>query len=248
MLLPNAWDVASAAALVAAGHPAIGTTSLGVAAAAGHRDAAGTTWPHTLTLVRAISRLDCLLTVDIEAGFGTTPQAVADVAVHLASAGAVGVNIEDGRGHDLAPVEEQADRIAAIKAATPGMFVNARIDTYWIPDATDGQGAETLARAMEYQDAGADGLFVPGLDDVDLIRTLAAGGRPFLNLLYSPGGPSLQALGGLGVARVSTGSLLFRAALHAVVTATTDIQAGDPAAGAGLPSYADIQALTSLKS
>ena len=136
-VLPNAWDYASAAALFGAGFRAIGTTSLGVAVAAGKPDAFGATRDETVALARAIAPLG-LVTVDIESGFGGD---VGALAVELVDAGAVGVNIEDALG----PVEETAARVAAIKAAAPSLFVNARTDTYWLRGADDELSAETLA-------------------------------------------------------------------------------------------------------
>ncbi|TVS98861.1 isocitrate lyase/phosphoenolpyruvate mutase family protein, partial [Amycolatopsis bartoniae] len=87
LLLPNAWDHASAAALVAAGFRAVGTTSLGVAAAAGLPDGTGATRAETLTLARRLSGLECLLTVDIEAGFGLPPEELAELVAELAGLG-----------------------------------------------------------------------------------------------------------------------------------------------------------------
>lgn len=242
LLLPNAWDHASAAALVARGHPAIGTTSLGVAAAGGKPDAAGATRMDNLDLARRLRELPVLLTVDIEDGFSDDPAAVGDYVAELAALGVVGVNLEDGRPDGtLAPVELAAAKIAALKAAVPGLFVNARTDAWWlaVPDPRD----EALRRVRAWREAGADGCFVPGAPD-DLVGQLAgAVGLP-LNVLYRPGGPDLAALGRLGVARVSTGSLLFRAALGAAVHLADAIRAGRDAGLPAAPTYGWVQALS----
>ena len=111
-----------------------------------------------------------------------------------------------------------------MKSAAPDLFVNARTDTYWLGAATV---ADTLTRLDAYQQAGADGVFVPGLTDPARIAALvqAASTCP-LNILYSPTGPTVAQLGDLGVRRVSLGSLLYRRALGAAVEAVTDIRAG----------------------
>src|SRR4051794_703747 len=137
LVLPNAWDYASAAALFGAGFRAIGTTSLGVAVAAGKPDAIGATRAETVALARAIAPLG-LVTVDIESGFGGD---VRELALELVDAGAVGVNIEDALG----PVEETVARVAAIMEAAPSLFVNARTDTYWL-GGEDATVEATLAR------------------------------------------------------------------------------------------------------
>jgi 2-methylisocitrate lyase-like PEP mutase family enzyme len=241
LLLPNAWDVASALALAAAGFAAVGTTSLGVAAAHGLPDGAGQGRDQTLSLVRALHRrLPIPLTVDVEGGFGGTPAEVADLAAELAGTGAAGVNIEDGRpGGTLAPPAEQAALIAAVKARVPTLFVNARTDTHWLGVSRP----ETLDRARRYLDAGADGVFVPAVSDEREIAALAASLQAPLNVLLLPG-MTVPRLAGLGVARVSTGSLLFRAALAATVTTARSIAAGDPPP-ATIPTYAETNALAS---
>ncbi|MEU4240141.1 isocitrate lyase/phosphoenolpyruvate mutase family protein [Actinoplanes sp. NPDC026619] len=239
LLLPNAWDVASALALAEGGFAAIGTTSLGVAAAAGLPDGQGQGREQTVALVRALQgRLEIPLTVDVEAGFGGWPAEVAELAAALHTAGAAGINLEDGRpGGVLAPAAAQAELIAAIKDRAPALFVNARTDTYWL--ATNRE--ETLTRARTYVEAGADGIFVPAVAGDEEIRTLVRELAVPLNVLLLPG-LTVPHLAGLGVARISTGSLLFRAALSAAVATAQAVAGGAPAPAPAL-TYAETNAL-----
>ncbi|NDZ79089.1 isocitrate lyase/phosphoenolpyruvate mutase family protein [Streptomyces sp. SID10853] len=242
LVLPNAWDHASAAALAEAGFRAIGTTSLGVAAAAGKPDATGDTRAETVRLALGLVRMDALISVDIEGGFSTDPGEVAGLAAELADAGVVGVNIEDGRADGtLADQDRQCEMIRAVKDAAPQLFVNTRTDTHWLPGHTE----QTARRAAAYQRAGADGLFVPGLQDGHAIAGLIQDLDVPLNILVSPGGPSVEGLAALGVRRISTGSLLFRAALHAAVATARAVADSTalPAGTSGIPSYAAAQAL-----
>ncbi|MGC1214217.1 MAG: isocitrate lyase/phosphoenolpyruvate mutase family protein [Micromonospora sp.] len=242
LLLPNAWDHASAAALAARGHPAIGTTSLGVAAANGLPDGAGATRAENLALARRLRRLRVLCTVDVEGGFSDDPTAVAEYVAELAGLGVVGVNLEDGRPDGtLAGPGVTAAKVAAVKAAVPGLFVNARTDAWWL--AVPGPLEEALDRARAYRQAGADGIFVPGAPDA-LVGLLAAEVGAPLNVLHRPGGLSLAELGRLGVARVSTGSLLFRAALGAALDVAEAVQSGRDGGLPTVPSYAQVQELT----
>ena len=235
LLLPNAWDHASAAALAARGFPAIGTTSLAVAAAAGLPDGRGVTREHTLSLALTLGSEPYLLSVDAEDGFADDPDEVADTARQLWALGAVGVNLEDGLG----PAGRHAAKIAALKAAAPGPFVNARTDTHWLGD---GDEADTLRRLDAYQQAGADGVFVPGLTDPDRIAALVRHAEAPLNVLYSPTGPTVSQLADLGVGRISLGSLLYRRALGAALDAVADIAAGRVPGGT-TPSYGEVCAL-----
>ncbi|MGW7054810.1 isocitrate lyase/PEP mutase family protein [Streptomyces sp. NPDC054887] len=234
LVLPNAWDHASAAALAEAGFAAIGTTSLGVASSAGKPDATSAAREETLHLGRRLARLPVPVTVDIEGGFGAGPSGVAALAAGLVRAGVAGVNIEDGRPDGtLAPIGLQRELIAAVKEAAPTLFVNARTDTHWLPD----RSGETARRLTAYREAGADGLFVPGLQDAPVVAALVAEYETPLNILYAPGGLPVARLAELGVARVSTGSLLFRAAVRQAVDVAWAVARGG-AATPGVPSYA----------
>ncbi|MFQ6394119.1 isocitrate lyase/phosphoenolpyruvate mutase family protein [Nocardia sp. KC 131] len=240
LVLPNAWDFGSAAALAAEGFPAIGTTSLGVAVAAGLPDGTGVTRDETLTVATRLARLPVPVTVDIEGGFSADPGEVADFVARLAELGIAGVNLEDGRSEStLAEPEHQAELIAAIKARTPELFVNARVDTYWLKLQQD----STLARVERYTDAGADGIFVPGVTDpVQITRLVATTALP-VNILYTAHGPTIATMAELGVRRISTGSLLYRTALAAIVDAARAVRDDRPFA-VEVPTYRQVQAIT----
>ncbi|MFD0690546.1 isocitrate lyase/PEP mutase family protein [Actinomadura fibrosa] len=243
LLLPNAWDFASGAVLADAGFPAVGTTSLGVSAAAGKPDAAGGTRAETVALARSLVRLPVPVTVDIEGGFSERPADVADLAAELAAFGVAGVNLEDGRADGtLAPLDHQVAVVRAVKDAAPEMFLNARTDTFWLAGDGGPDRAETLRRVRAYAGAGADCVFVPGIaDDADVRAVLDAVDVP-LNVLHLPGRTDYGTLARLGVHRVSCGSLLFREALRATVAAALAVTDGDAAAPPA-PSYADVQRL-----
>lgn len=238
LLLPNAWDAASAAALVREGFPAVGTTSLGVASAAGLRDGANAARGETLALAGRLAGLPVPVTVDVEGGFSDDPGAVRDLGCQLAALGVAGVNIEDGlAGGALRPVADQARLVAAM--ADSGVFVNARTDTYWL----DVDRAQTADRLRAYVDAGADGVFVPGLAaDRDIAEVVAAVPVP-VNVLFLPGRTDPRAVARLGVRRVSTGSLLFRAALGAAVDTVRAVRRGSVPLTYEVPTYQQVQSL-----
>ncbi|AYF76155.1 isocitrate lyase/phosphoenolpyruvate mutase family protein [Nocardia yunnanensis] len=239
LVLPNAWDYGSAALLAEAGFAAVGTTSLGVAAAAGLPDGTAATRDETLTLARRLGRLPIPVTVDVEGGFSTDPGEVARFCAELAAAGIAGINLEDSRANaGLADPVAHGEVIAAVKSTAPELFVNARTDTHWLGLEVD----STLARVQHYEKCGADGVFVPGLTDADGIRALTAATTVPLNVLFSPAGPAVAELAELGVRRISTGSLLYRAALAAAVH-TAESVAHDHQLVGEIPSYATIQRL-----
>ncbi|MHA6765577.1 isocitrate lyase/PEP mutase family protein [Streptacidiphilus sp. PAMC 29251] len=221
-LLPNAWDVPSALAFAEAGFPAVGTTSFGVAASAGHPDGGRASRDATAALVRALSDLPVHISADIEDGYADDPE---QVAAYTATLGADGVNIEDSTDEQLIDPAVHAAKITAVKRRSPGLFVNARIDTYWL--GQDADLPSTLARAEQYVRAGADGIFVPGARTPDDLAALAAAIPVPLNVLVVPD-LSLSELARLGVRRVSTGSLPYRAAIDAAVHIATAVREGLP--------------------
>jgi 2-methylisocitrate lyase-like PEP mutase family enzyme len=238
LLLPNAWDVPSALAFVAAGHPAIGTTSQGVASSLGRPDASRATREANLALARALVRLPVPISIDIEDGYDDDPATVAAYVAELAALGVAGVNLEDSADGRLRDPAAQAAKVAAVKERTPDVFVNARVDTYWFHQEDTVE--QTLRRATAYVDAGADGVFVPGMSDADSIRDIT-GSLPVPVNVLPVAGRSLADLAALGVRRVSTGSLPYRAALAAAVAAAEAVRDGRP-----LPEsvpYPDLQGL-----
>ena len=233
LVLPNVWDVPSAIALLAAGFPALGTTSFGVAASHGAPDGGGSTRDANLRLAAALHPLRCHVSLDVEDGYSADPDEVADYVGLLP---VDGINIEDSTAEALVDPELHAAKIAAIKAQSPDVFVNARVDTYWL--GQDADVAATVARARRYVDAGADGVFVPGAAQPDVLRELVVAIDRPLNVLPIPG-LSPTDLADLGVRRVSTGSLPYRAAMHAAVAAAVAVRDG-----LGFPDatpYADLQ-------
>ncbi|HUD79381.1 MAG TPA: isocitrate lyase/phosphoenolpyruvate mutase family protein [Streptosporangiaceae bacterium] len=243
-LLPNAWDVASAVLLANAGFPAVGTTSLGVTAAAGLIDGAGQGRAAVLDLARRIvPRLIVPVTVDVEGGYSDDPGEVAALACELASVGTAGINLEDARpGGTLRSAAAQARIIRAVTDVAPGLFVNARTDTFWLGIGPEpGRLTDTIGRLLAYADAGASGVFVPGLADLQAVDTITARIPQPLNLLWQPGA-SLAELGQAGVARVSTGSAPYRRALAAGLATAVAARDGSPPP-AGDITYAELVAV-----
>lgn len=237
LILPNAWDAASARLVVHAGARAVATSSVAVATSLGYADGGHLPREEAIAAIRRIVRaVDVPVTADLEQGFGDTPEAVGDTVVQAAEAGAVGMNIEDA----AQPVEGFLARLAgaraALKAAGLPFFINARIDVFLRNHPEPLQ--EAIRRARLYADAGADGIFVPAAVQPDEIRALASATTLPLNVLQWPGLPPAGELAGLGVARYSAGGATQRAALGALERAARALLGGDPGpmADAALPA------------
>lgn len=218
LLLPNAWDAASARISEAAGARAIATTSAGVAWSLGVPDGGYLTSDLVAGVVaRIVAAVNIPVTADIENGYAN----VADTVAAVVAAGAVGVNIEDG----ALPPEEHCERIQTARK-TADLFINARIDTYLrgLGEPSTRLDA-TVERATACIAAGADGIFVPGVTDPEIVSELAARIDAPLNIMAGPGAPTVGELAGLGVARISLGSAIAQAAYAIVQQSTVELLA-----------------------
>ncbi|MET0274212.1 MAG: isocitrate lyase/phosphoenolpyruvate mutase family protein [Phenylobacterium sp.] len=218
LVLPNGWDAASVALMADAGARAVATSSAAVAWAHGYPD--GDVLPFAIA-VQAIAEmaraLPVPLTADIEGGYTDDLGELADNISRVIEAGAVGVNLEDGsRDPDLHARKVEAARKAADKTGVP-LFINARVDVY-LRGLAEGEAAfvESVRRAGLYQAAGADGIFVPGPNEDELVGRLAGAIALPLNLMGRAGLSKAKRLQALGVRRVSSGARPFRAAYSAL--------------------------------
>src|SRR5262245_5888423 len=207
-LLANCWDAGSARLTESLGARALATTSAGVAWALGYPDGDKLPLDLLVASIEGITRAVGLpLTVDMESGFGKTPKAVAAAVARVIGAGAIGMNIEDGSGSPNLLCRKIEEVKKTAKRKRVDFFVNARTDVYLrglVPEPK--RIAEVLARAKRYRNAGADGLFVPGLTDPAAIRTIASEAGLPLNLLAWQGLAPAAELEQLGVRRLSAGS------------------------------------------
>jgi 2-methylisocitrate lyase-like PEP mutase family enzyme len=221
-VLPNAWDVPSALAYLADGFTAIGTTSFGVSSSAGRADGGRASRDANINLAAALAPLQCYVSVDIEDGYSDDPETVADYVAQLSIAG---INIEDSTAERLIEPALAAAKVAAIKRRSPEVFINARVDTYWLGQEADTRS--TIERALRYVEAGADGIFVPLANDRAELAGLTRNIPRPVNTLPVPG-LTLTELGELGVARVSTGSSAYGAGLYAAAQAARAVRDEQP--------------------
>jgi 2-methylisocitrate lyase-like PEP mutase family enzyme len=223
LILYNVWDAGSARAVAEAGARAIATGSWSVAAAQGHGDREQL--PLELALANAariVAAVELPVTIDFEGGYAEKPQGVADNVARLAETGAIGCNFEDQMigGEGLHPIPAQVGRIrSAREAAGPCFFINARTDIF-LKAKPDAHGraavAEALERGRAYAEAGANGLFVPGLVDEALIAAICAGSPLPVNVMAFPGTPPTARLAAAGVARISFAGGPYRVAMKAL--------------------------------
>ena len=224
LLLPNAWDVATARAVVAAGFPVVATTSGGVAATLGYEDHEGAPGQEMFAAAARIAQgVDVPVTVDAEAGYGMEP---AELVAALRDVGAAGCNLEDTNhpAGNLRNADRQAEWLGAVRRTASEddypLVINARVDVFLSPyfsGAGPGSQAalvrEALRRANAYLEAGVDCVYPIGLWEAGPLRDFMSEVRGAVNVIRLPETPSLVKLAALGVARVSWATLLYRESL-----------------------------------
>lgn len=214
LLVGNAWDAASALLLERAGFPAIATTSGAVAWASGRPDGNAILKDdlyRTVEQIRAVTTIP--LSVDVEGGLTRSAAGAAQLVVGLSERGVQGINFEDSWAGVLDNADAHARRISAIRAAVEDMFVNARVDTFFLstePDET--RVRDAVSRGNAYLRAGADGVFVPGVIDLELISQLVQGIDGPVNVMAGASASSNEDLARVGVARISWGTAIAEAA------------------------------------
>lgn len=223
LMLPNAWDVASARIIENAGASAVATSSAAMAWSLGYPDGEQIPLDELLAACRRIAEaVSVPLSVDIERGYGVDAEDTGGLVGALMQLGVVGINIEDGKDPatgQLAASRLLEQRIACIRAVAEhrgvALFINARTDTYLSKELSgEARFAETLRRALAYVEAGADGIFVPGLADAGEIKRLAGLLPVPLNVYVGyPGAPDAATLKSLGVRRISLGCGTMQAVL-----------------------------------
>ena len=253
LLLPNAWDVASARILEEAGFAAIATTSAGIAFSLGYPDGQKISSQEMLAAVARIARsVRVPVTADVEAGYGKTPEDAARTARAVIEAGAVGLNLEDAARDSGTPLVElllQLEKIRAVREVSASLKVplvlNARTDVYLLQVGDPAtRYAEAIRRLRAFRDAGADCLFLPGVRDAATIGRLVSDLQCPVNILAGPGSPSLPELRKLGVARVSLGSGPMRATLGLLRRLAEELKkAGTYTAMVGAPPHDEINRL-----
>ena len=226
LVLPNAWDADTARLVEAAGFPVVATSSIAVASVLGFPDGEKAPAAEMFAAAKRIAKaVNIPVTVDAESGYGLSG---AELASRLLDAGAVGCNFED-TDHatgGVRPVAEQAERIAALRAAAgDGLVINARVDSFRGVDPED-HLADGIARAKAYLEAGADCVYPIHLRTPEVLAAFVQGVGGAVNAPAWPGSPGLGGLAELGVARISLGGGLWQYARKHLEATLADVAAG----------------------
>lgn len=218
-VLPNAWDAKSAMLFEEHHFPAVGTSSAAVAASLGYQDGENMPFNEYLFVIqRILASVRIPVTIDIEMGYGKTKEQILENIIRITDLGAAGINIEDSVIHhsqrSLQDAVDFANVIEYIKnglaSTNRSLFINLRCDTYIlnVPD----KSKETTQRLKVYEAAGADGIFLPFIQEEKDIALAVSHTKLPINVMCVPGLPDFETLQALGVKRVSMGPFLFNKA------------------------------------
>lgn len=228
LVLCNIWDAGSARTVAAAGAHAIATGSWAMAAAQGFKDGEGLPLDSSLDLLsRIIHTTDLPVTHDFETGYATDPETLANNVARVIKAGAVGINFEDqvmGEGR-LYSIKDQCARIAAIRAranaSDANLFINARTDVFYQGAKSSEHPAlmpEAIARAKAYHEAGANGIFVPGLKHTSLVAEFCKAVPLPVNIMKVGNMNPVEDYAKSGVARISQGAGPYLSVMDALMS------------------------------
>ncbi|MFB7496501.1 isocitrate lyase/phosphoenolpyruvate mutase family protein [Streptomyces sp. NPDC056161] len=234
LVLPNAWDAASAHLITTIGAKAIATSSGAQSWSQGVPDGRSLAKADVLAnLERIVAATELPVSADIENAYADSADGLRAMVTQFLATGIVGVNLEDSGASDgpLHDTVAAAERIAAARAAAKDtgvdLFINARTDVFLLGvGEEDGRLADVIARGNAYREAGADGLFIPGLLDLDALGTVARETGLKINAMWLPGAPSPEQLREAGVSRYSAGTAIAQVAYTSAVDAARAFLAG----------------------
>ncbi len=235
LILLNAWDAKSAILFQEQNCPAIGTSSAAVAASLGYPDGEAMSFEEYLFVIRRITAaVQVPVTVDLEMGYGITADEISSNIQRLIELGVAGINIEDSHMLDSKRVLKDADTFARLLekvknnmiSAALDLFVNVRCDTYVLNVAYTQR--ETARRIHMYENAGADGIFLPFISDEKDIAAAVKQTHLPVNVMYVPGLPDFATLQKLGVKRVSTGPYIFTSTFQKTTQVTQQLLKHQP--------------------
>lgn len=208
-VIANAWNAKSAQIIEKAGFDAIATSSGAIADSLGYKDGEQIPFDELLYIVKRIKAVTSIpLSVDIERGYTDDLEVLTKHIQSIIDAGAVGINVEDYQGQDIFLKKLQAIS-DYLNKTNQRLFINARTDVFLqkLPEPVE----TVIARAGLYQDAGANGLFVPGVQDTDQIKQIVSAVSLPVNLVGVSSISSVALLASCGVKRISMAGILYSA-------------------------------------
>jgi 2-methylisocitrate lyase-like PEP mutase family enzyme len=221
-VIANAWNAKSAQIIEKAGFDAIATSSGAIADSLGYKDGEQIPFDELLYIVKRIKAVTSIpLSVDIERGYTDDLEVLTQRIQSIIDAGAVGINVEDYQGQDIFLKKLQAIS-DYLNKTNQRLFINARTDVFLqkLPEPVE----TVIARAGLYQDAGANGLFVPGVQDIDQIKQIVSAVSLPVNLVGVSSISSVALLASCGVKRISMAGILYSAGYKKIDTLVNTIK------------------------
>jgi 2-methylisocitrate lyase-like PEP mutase family enzyme len=218
LLIGNAWNVQSARVFEQKNFKAIATSSQSVAETLGYEDGQDMPFEDYLFVVKRIAASVSLpFSVDLEGGYGDTPEQIAGNIIQLYNLGVSGINIEDSvvvnGQRSIEHAEIFAEKLRQIcellNAENIKIFINVRSDSFLLglPNALE----DALTRINHYQNTGVNGLFFPCVSEVSDMQKLTQSSKLPINVMCVPGLPNFKQLQSAGVKRISIGPFLNKA-------------------------------------
>jgi 2-methylisocitrate lyase-like PEP mutase family enzyme len=232
LVLPNIWNPIGARILEIKGFPAVATAGAAVSASLGYKDGERIKLSTLLDIIGRIARsVEIPVSADIESGYAASLSDLKDTIREVIDSGVVGINVEDSlkEGEALRPIDEQCERIAAVRDVSNRhglhLVINARVDCFLsgVFQTKEERIEETVSRAEAYAEAGADCIYPIGQGDRETLTTLRKRITSPVNVLASAKAEPLKVLKEIGINRVSFGPYIFRSCLKKFVNIADEL-------------------------
>lgn len=209
-IIANAWNVKSAKLIEDNGYKALATSSGAIANSLGYEDGEKISFNELLYVVQRISVCTNIpLSVDFERGYTNDLATLNGNIQKLIDIGVAGINLEDAQGDEIYLKKLSGIKNYLVKS-NQQLFINARTDGFL--QKIDSPLERTLERASLYKEAGADGLFVTGVQDTPIIKEITAAVSLPVNVVGTTKLSSIKTLADCGVKRISMAVFLYNTA------------------------------------
>src|SRR5687768_10704784 len=221
LILANVWNAKSAQIAESSGFKAVATSSGAIAESLGYKDGENIPFSELLYMVQRIkASISIPLSVDVERGYTDDLELLNKHIQQLIDCGVVGINLEDAQGEDIYLKKLNGIKNYLVKT-NQQLFINARTDGFLqkLPSPLE----TTINRARLYKEAGADGLFVTGIQDTEIIKEIVSSTTLPVNVVNASKTVSIATLADCGVKRISMAVLLYKATYKKVEMMTKEI-------------------------
>jgi 2-methylisocitrate lyase-like PEP mutase family enzyme len=221
-VMPDVWDVASARIMADAGYEFISTSATAIGWCSGYKRTDRLPLEQLVHIAgRIAENFNAPVNADLEGAIGRSLDDIKYAVSVAVSSGCVGITLSDGGRngyHGIMPIDEMAQYVRAMKAATAEAKMPAVItiatEAFMVGAQVHSPFETSIERAEAYFASGADCVAVPGMQHLQILEKLArvVDGPLAISIGYNPA-PDIKELSKIGIACITFGGSLLRSLL-----------------------------------